>query len=159
MWPNKKLQQHSVQYSSAIELGCYDGKSINYLTYPPEKYEGYDANWEDGLGLFKIQWVNKPNYQAHLSHSINDFNNENQKFDLAICMETLEYLPRKDILLYLEKLSTSCNNYAIITVPNEIGILFFIKHICKSILSFFNEENIKKIYLARIYLSDFWNEL
>lgn len=147
LWLRKKLEQHSIKYSSVIELGCYDGKTINYLPYPPEKYEGYDANWEDGLIIFKTQWGNKPNYQSHLSDSIDDFNSGNQKFDLVICMETLEHLPRKDVLFYLEKLSNSCDGYAIITIPNEIGLLFFVKHTVKLILSFFGKEDTEKYTL------------
>ena len=152
LWLSNKLKQHSIKYSTVIELGCYDGKSINYLPYPPEKYEGYDANWEDGLEIFKTQWANKQNYQAHLSNSVDDFNSENQKFDLVICMETLEHLPRKDILFYLEKLSDSCDGYVIITVPNEIGLLFFVKYVSKLILGIYNKEkNQKHTLLEFIY--------
>ncbi|MSP52949.1 MAG: methyltransferase domain-containing protein [Gammaproteobacteria bacterium] len=147
LWLRKKLEAHNIQYASVIELGCYDGKAINYLPYPPEKYEGYDANFENGLDIFKEKWENKPNYQVYFSNSLDTFNSKNEKFDLAICMETLEHLPRKEIPVYLDKLARSCNQYAIITVPNEIGLLFFIKYILKLILSCYNKENIQKYTL------------
>ena len=150
LWLRKKLEQYGIKYSSVIELGCYDGKSISYLPYPPEKYEGYDANWENGLEIFKTQWANKPDYRSHFSCSTDDFNSGNQKFDLVICMETLEHLPREDALSYLEKLSNSCDGYAVITVPNEIGLLFFVKHICKLILSLYDKEDIEKYTLLEL---------
>lgn len=148
LWLRKTLEQHGIKYSSVIELGCFDGKSIDYLNISFGKYEGYDANVENGLDLFKTRWANKQNYQAHLSNTVGDFNSGNQKFDLAICMETLEHLPRKDVSSYIEKLSNSCNNYAIITVPNEIGLLFFIKYIVKLIL--YGKENTQKYTLLEI---------
>ena len=137
LWLKKILKIYAVNYTSIIELGCYDGKSINYLPYPPKQYTGYDANWEKGLDVFKEIWKNKYFYQVYSCSSIDEFNPTKEIFDLAICMETLEHVPRKDIPIYLNKLANSCNLYTIITVPNEIGILFFFKHIFKLFLHYF----------------------
>jgi hypothetical protein len=152
LWLKKILESYAVNYDSVIELGCYDGKTINYLPYPPKQYIGYDANWGASLDLFNALWKNEPHYQSYISNKITEFNPSDKKFDVAICMETLEHLPRKDIPVYLEKLAKSCNKYTIVTIPNEVGLLFLFKYLFKLALRFLANETVQEYsFLDIIY--------
>ena len=55
------LKKYSIEFTNIIELGCFDGKLLDYLPNFPEKYLGLDANWEGGLELAKRKYKDKKN--------------------------------------------------------------------------------------------------
>lgn len=130
-----------------LELGCFDGKTLEYFSHSPKLYEGYDANWEGGLELAKSKWSECPNYHFFESSSVESFITKEKEFDFGICMETLEHLPDEDVPLYIEKLSIGVSGTIFITVPNEIGIFFLIKFIYKSVFGKVTERyTVKEIW-------------
>lgn len=130
-WLQKEINTLSVKHKSVIELGCYDGKTINYLPTFPDTYLGLDANWEKGLDIAAELWEKYPQFIFRECHRPDDMDIAGREFDIAICMETFEHVPPEQVKPYLKELSDVTKDYIFITVPNEKGIVFFFKHIAK----------------------------
>ena len=130
LWLNKKINKLNIKYLKVIELGCFDGRALDYLPTTPIKYDGFDMNWEGGL--------DKANHRKREGITFNyaalpkDLpSSEKPKYELGICMETFEHIPPKLVCPYLEKLSQLINGYLLITVPNEKGVFFLLKRLLK----------------------------
>ena len=130
-WLCKKLKQYKCKADTILELGCFDGKTIEFLEHSPIQYDGYDANWEGGLDIGIKKWQGFSNYHLHLCKNLNDFKPQEDCFDISICQETLEHLPLSDLDTYLERLAKATKTYSFISVPNEKGIVFLAKHLIK----------------------------
>ncbi len=131
-WLSKKLEKYKCNCRSVMELGCFDAKSIDYFPEQPELYVGYDANWEGGLEEGRKLWKEKNNVYLEFCQAPHDIDTK-QKFEISICMETIEHLPLEDVSDYLEILSIITEKYCFITVPNEKGILLFLKYLFKKL--------------------------
>ena len=133
IWLSKKLKKYNYTPDKVLELGCFDGKTLEFLAHPPARYEGYDANWEGGLDIGKEKWKKFPNYHFKLCTDISQFQPEENYFDMCVCQETLEHLPLNDRDKYIEQLAKGTNSYCFISVPNEKGIVFLAKHMFKAL--------------------------
>lgn len=118
-----------------IELGCFDGRSLDYISREKiEFYHGYDAGWEGGLG---IALNNKKSEKINFTKAVSAADiNPNESFNLFIALETLEHLDDSELNHYLTKIRSQLErNYnIIISVPNEIGVLFLVKTILKWVI-------------------------
>lgn len=126
-WLTERVNTLGIPCDNVLELGCFDGKAIEYLNNP-KRYVGYDANWEGGLTLGNEKWKDRPNthfYEATEPHHLDVGFTE--KYDLCICQETLEHIPPELIEPYLEKISQQLNGHFLVTVPNEKGLIFMTK--------------------------------
>jgi cyclopropane fatty-acyl-phospholipid synthase-like methyltransferase len=130
-WLRRKLLQLDCPSARVIELGCFDGKTIEFLPRPPERYVGFDANWEDGLSLALQKWKAHPNYEFRVCATAEEMELGAERFDVAIAMETLEHLPEGVLRPYLAKLAGATDQFMFITVPNEKGVVFFFKYLVK----------------------------
>lgn len=130
-WLRRRLEAAGCPARRIVELGCYDGKTLDYLPAPPDYYLGLDANWEDGLTLAQERWSAHPHYEFRLCTAPSEMQVDGMRFDVAVVMETLEHLPEPMVDPYLEKLAAVTDHYAFITVPNEKGIVFFFKYLTK----------------------------
>ncbi len=130
-WLARRLLQLKCEYQTVLELGCYDGKTIDYLPKCPAHYLGLDANWEGGLDIAKDRWKNQSNYMFRQCATPEEMEIEGEQYDISICMETLEHIQPEIVAPYLEELAKATKGYVLVTVPNEIGIVFFLKHIVK----------------------------
>jgi hypothetical protein len=131
LWLRRNLIQLNCACGRVIELGCFDGKVIEFLPNKPDYYVGYDADWEGGLSLARHKWQSHPNYNFRICTTAEEMQLGQQRFDIAISMETLEHLPEQILRPYLEKLAAATDDYIFITVPNEKGIFFFFKYLFK----------------------------
>jgi 2-polyprenyl-3-methyl-5-hydroxy-6-metoxy-1,4-benzoquinol methylase len=121
---------------SVLELGCFDGKLIDFLPNKPSRYIGFDANWEGGLDIAKARWVDAPNFIFSQASSPDEMHlNSNDVFNIAVAMETLEHVPPQMVDGYLQKIAQHLNGYFFVTVPNEKGIIFLAKWLAKKIFS------------------------
>lgn len=114
-----------------IELGCFDGKVIDFLPVRPILYHGFDANWEGGLDLAKQKWNDEPNFTFSYCCVPGDMDIAGKQFDIAVCMETLEHIPPNLVEDYLDKLAEVTKQYVFVTVPNEKGVVFFLKYLAQ----------------------------
>ncbi|OQW92732.1 MAG: hypothetical protein BWK78_00800 [Thiotrichaceae bacterium IS1] len=130
-WLINRLAKLNCPYESVIELGCFDGKVINFLPSKPQRYLGLDANVEGGLDLAKEKWQQEANFTFKYCLTPDDMKLEGEQFDIAISMETLEHVPPTLVKPYLEELSKAIRGYIFITVPNEKGLVFLSKYVTK----------------------------
>lgn len=128
-WLAQSIEEQECHYQSVIELGCFDGKVIDFLPVRPILYHGFDANWEGGLDLAKQKWNDEPNFTFNYCCAPGDMDIAGNQFDIAVCMETLEHIPPNLVEDYLDKLAEVTKQYVFVTVPNEKGVVFFLKHL------------------------------
>lgn len=131
IWLQQKIQQYKCDTSRILELGCFDGKTLEFLDKLPQLYEGYDANWEGGLDIGREKWKNSPGISLKLCQELADFLPKQKYFDIAVCHETIEHLPLAHTEEYIKRLAEATRGYAFISVPNEKGIVFLMKHLYK----------------------------
>ena len=133
-WINKAIQRHDVTDNSVLELGCFDGKAIGFLPNRPTRYLGLDANWEGGLDIASELWKDFPEYEFRHCNDPKIMRLADEVFDISICLETLEHVPPEMVEPYLECLARGTSNLAFISVPNEIGPVFLMKHLIKCLV-------------------------
>ena len=132
-WLTAQMRRFELNRVRIIELGCYDGKTIEFLDRAPEKYLGLDANWEGGLDSGKVKWKGFPNIELKRCKKPEEIPATQKAFDVGVCMETLEHIPPDLVEPYLLKLSQVIEGYMFITVPIERGLVFLLKHSLKKI--------------------------
>lgn len=130
-WLFNSLKMLNCQYSSVLELGCFDAKTIAYLPVRPSRYLGLDANWENGLDIARKRWKTNRDFEFRECHTPQDMALHHEKFDIAICMDTLEHVPPNLVEPYLAELSQATRHYLFISAPNEKGMVFLFKYVLK----------------------------
>ena len=132
-WLQKTLSELPRQEPlSVVELGCFDAKSLNYLPVRPQQYVGLDANWENGLEIGRRAFGDRPEVtfiEATDPSPLHAF--KDGTFNLAVALETLEHIPDPIMREYLAELARVTNGYFLISVPNEMGPVFLVKHLMK----------------------------
>jgi len=135
-WIRNKLLRIGCSYDSVLELGCFDGKLIDFLAKRPNTYLGFDANWEGGLDIAAEKWEKHPNYVFRVCQRPEEMSvSPDEQFDIAVIMETLEHVSPDLVDGYLEKTVQHTREYIFVTVPNEKGILFLAKWLVKKFFS------------------------
>jgi hypothetical protein len=134
LWVKKQIDQYISGDYNMVEIGCFDGRLLEYCTRPPHLYEGFDADWEGGLSLgmekykdhprWKFQFAQEPAALAHLPDN---------GFQVVTALETIEHIPVGLVEPYLAEMARLSNGYLFITVPNEKGIVFLAKYLYKKI--------------------------
>lgn len=132
-WLFRIMKKLSIEKGSVLELGCFDGKTLEYLPFAPSLYYGYDADWEGGLQIAANKWKNHSTYYFFKSVSPDTFNPANNQFDYTIVMETFEHLPSQQLYAYFEKLKAATRCYLFVTIPIEKGLLAVMKYLIKRI--------------------------
>ncbi len=56
---------------------------------------------------------------------------DGQRFDTALCLETLEHVPPDLLEPYVEEIAKATTGYFVVTVPNEKGPVFLAKYVVK----------------------------
>lgn len=133
-WLRNKLSLINDNQLHVFELGCFDGRSINYFPFRPEKYTGFDADWEGGVSDAQKN-IDIPNYEFVKSSNPEDLliYDENN-FDISISMETIEHIDPNSVENYINQIHRITKNYFYITVPNEKGVVFLVKHLAKKVI-------------------------
>lgn len=147
-WLCQSWKIYAKKSENLLELGCFDGRSYEYIERKPAKYRGLDADWDGGLSSAKEKFLDQPGVIFIEARSWDDLVHE-EKFDSFICMETFEHIKPDQLSKYLDIVSQKLNGPAFITVPNEIGLFFF----CKNVVKLLTGSSRK--YTAR----DFWNHV
>lgn len=119
-------------YDRVVELGCYDGKSIEFLPEKPIRYYGFDAGQGGGVYAAMERF---PDFTFIVSSSPSDIS-LSEKATLAISLETLEHIPPDILEDYLKNIrdAMATNAYFLVTVPNEKGVIFLLKYLLKKLI-------------------------
>lgn len=134
LWLERVSRDFDINTRNVLELGCFDGRAIEYLVKKPGHYCGIDANWEGGIDLAKERYGDLANYQFLIVKSPSELNPVNEKYSLAISLETLEHIPPDILDEYLMYISNSLEGVFAVSVPNEKGILFLAKYLAKKMV-------------------------
>lgn len=129
-WLRVQIRRRSSAPPSVLEIGCFDGKVLNFIAPSPRRYLGLDANWEGGLDLAKVKWAGFQGAEFRKCQKPEEVPT-GERFDVAIVMETLEHLPDDVLDGYIARLREVTDGYLLITSPNEIGPVCFAKQIVK----------------------------
>ncbi len=132
-----------------MELGCYDGKTIGYLPSKPARYVGFDENWEGGLPIARQLWSSERGYEFLSCSSPSDMTTP-ERFDIAVCMETLEHVPPRLIEPYIARMAQMIRGRIFITVPTEKGIVFAAKYLCKRLSGNFQAYTLSEFLWASV---------
>jgi len=134
-WVASEIVKQNCKLDSVLELGCFDGKLLDFLPVTPSRYVGIDANWEGGLDMAKKRWANVPNLSFIEASTPEEISfDDGINFTAAVVMETLEHVSPDQVDGYLRKIALHLNGYLFITVPNEKGIVFLAKWLIKKTL-------------------------
>jgi hypothetical protein len=134
-WAARAMRSRGGPFRTLLELGCFDGKLLSFLTPKPSVYKGFDANWEGGLDLARETWGREPGYQFLLARTPDEMRlDPGERFEAAVIMETLEHVPPELVGGYLRKIADHVDGPVFITVPNEIGPFFLLKWTLKRLL-------------------------
>ena len=115
-----------------IELGCFDGRLLDFCPSGLEHYEGFDADWEGGLSAAQQTWGDNPTHRFTKATIPSDLAHlKDDAFTVAVALETLEHIPPDLVDAYLAELSRVTNGHLIVSVPNEKGLVFLAKYIAK----------------------------
>jgi hypothetical protein len=136
-WLQKKTGAIPKPKISVLELGCNDARSINYISVPIERYVGFDAGWKSGMrdgrpcGLeaARARYQDIPGFEFHRSDRCEDVDRIRGRFDVAVVLETFEYLRPNELEKYVSVLAEKLNDGGCIysTMPNEKGIPLLLK--------------------------------
>lgn len=131
-------------FNSIVELGCFDGKLLEFIP-TPARYEGYDADLEGSMIVAQSRWT-FPFFKASKPDEFNPVG----PFDAAVCMETMEHIPPHLVDGFLRKFAEQAR-IALITVPNEKGILFLAKRTMQKLMGYgLQEYTFRELVLATL---------
>ncbi len=134
-WFKAKCQQYHVGDMRMIELGCFDGRLIDFCPVSPVHYEGYDAGWEGGLEIAMKKFNGRPDRIVRRALEPKDISHiANASFNVGAAMETLEHVPPELLGDYLNEMSRVIDGHFFVTVPNEKGFVFLTKYMVKAFL-------------------------
>lgn len=150
-WLAKKMQLVPDDGFSLFELGCFDCRSLRFIP-KPKRYLGADAGWEGGINDAQMTFVHKPWVELIVAHTAHDLARyENEKFDYVIALETLEHIPDKLLVGYLEFLSKIVGKRAFFTVPVEVGPVFLAKYLMKRMFTSLENGETDSYHWREIY--------
>lgn len=129
-WVSAEISKLGLKSPRIVELGCYDAKTLEYLAERPSYYLGLDANWEGGVDIGRKKWAERSEIEL-IECTRPDEIPERDRFDIGICLETLEHIPDQMLLEYLKALQGMVKGKLFITVPIERGFVFLFKALAK----------------------------
>jgi hypothetical protein len=115
---------------SILELGCYDGKTLEWIPVHVDRYVGIDAGWNSGIidgkpcGLeaARVSFRNNTNYAFLQSNTPDGIATLSDTFDVGICMETFEHIDPAQLESYVAAYAKKVHDVLLVTVPNEKGL-------------------------------------
>jgi len=134
LWTQKTLKKISVRSDRVVEIGCFDGRLLQFLPNEPTDYQGLDAGWEGGLYAAQDKYAGHANWHFHKAGDPSALNRyEENSFDLAAALETMEHVPPEMVDGYLAELARVVDGYLLVSVPNEKGPIFLAKWLAKKL--------------------------
>ena len=133
-WLERQTRNLRYPIRSVLEIGCFDGKALDFLPNPPKAYTGIDANWEGGLDIAREKYKGQQAFEFIEASRIKHIS-LNQTYEISICMETLEHVPPRQMEKYLDLLVEKTDKNIFITIPNELGFLFAAKYLAKLVFT------------------------
>ena len=131
VWMRSVLERLQPPPRTILELGCFDGKTLNFLPTVPDRYVGLDVS-EKYLKAAARLWGDREFANFRLCTGPEDLGALGEVLDVSICMETLEHVPPAMMEPYIQQLFSVTTRYVLVTVPNEKGVVFLGKYAYKT---------------------------
>lgn len=134
-WVAETVRKFGFHDLRMVELGCFDGRLFEEISWAVDEYVGLDANWEGGLDLAREKFGNNPSVrliEAVDPSPLREF--ADGHFTAAASLETIEHIPAQLVGGYLDELARVTDGHFFVTVPNEIEPIFLTEHVAKRIL-------------------------
>lgn len=131
VWFQDVLKRRRLSARRVVELGCFDGKLLDWMPTFPDHYLGVDANWEKGLDLARERFAGDARVRLIETSDPAAVTHEGPPFDLGVSMESLEHVPSTLVVPYLARLAQLVRGHVLLTVPNELGAVFAAKWLVK----------------------------
>lgn len=150
-WTAGAMRRHAVPCRDILEFGCFDGRLLSHLPRASTSYLGLDADWEGGLATAQITF-DDPRMSFVKSRSPQDVLDaaDGRVFDTIVTLETLEHVPPESVADYLSAFSLFCSGFLIVTVPNEKGIVFLLKHLFQRMSGCHYDYTLREAFFATI---------
>lgn len=134
-WVQKKVSDHLQSGQKMVELGCFDGKLLDYIDRFVNEYVGLDANWEKGLDQARVKFRGRPGVRFLETTDPAAFDEfPDNHFTAAAALETLEHVPPELMPRFLDQLARVTRGHLFVSVPNELGPVFLVKHVAKALV-------------------------
>jgi len=133
-WVRDQLNKHPVENLRIFELGCFDGKLLDFLPRPPVRYVGLDANWEGGVDIARTRFGGRTDVEfieASNPTALGKF--PDKEFNCTVALETLEHIPPAMLTDYLRQVARITQGRLLVSVPNEMGPVFAAKWLAKKV--------------------------
>lgn len=131
-WFKELCKTGKIRTNSILELGCFDGRLLDYCPEKPRRYVGVDANVEGGFALATSKFANDPTVTLIESTQPADLASlPSRSFDTIVALETLEHLPPSSMDQYLDEFARLASGHLVFSVPNEKGAVFLFKFLGK----------------------------
>jgi cyclopropane fatty-acyl-phospholipid synthase-like methyltransferase len=135
-WFRKEMERLGLPEVRMVELGCFDGKLLDFCPTAPVAYRGFDAGWEGGLQDAQKKYEGHPVYRFDLTRDASALHPlKDGEFNLAASMETLEHVPPALVDDYLAELARVTDGWFLVTVPNEKGPMLLAKWAAKTLFA------------------------
>lgn len=134
LWVRRICHSMNLNSESVLELGCFDARTIKYFPTKPNRYYGFDANWEGGLDLAREAYGSEAQYQFVTATRPEQLEIAGKMVSLALSLETMEHISPELVGGYLRRISGLLDGVFIVTVPNEKGLLFLAKYLVKKLV-------------------------
>lgn len=151
-WARETVGRFGFSSLKLVEIGCFDGRLIDYIPVRIDLYCGYDAGWEQGLYAGQERFSGDAKYRFEKAADPTPLiEHADGKFNLGASLETIEHIPPDIVDPYLEELARIIDGYLLITVPNEKGLVFLSKYLAKRLKFGGNEPySLREITLATL---------
>lgn len=137
-WLFAQLPKRGIKECTVFELGCHDGKTLEYFQdfgIRVTRYLGMDMNDHGGIESAHKKWSDHREFRFEIGSQASHIPSDSGPFDVTICMETFEHIPEQTVEGYLERLRSVVAGYFFITVPIERGIPFLTKYIARPLIA------------------------
>jgi hypothetical protein len=105
------------------------------LSLPVEEYHGFDAGWGGGLELALAKYAENPHIKLIKTDSLDEIRGLPEGiFNLGISLETLEHISPDSLDDVLYNFSMKVDGPCFFSVPNEIGVVFLLKHVAQTVI-------------------------
>ena len=93
-WFRDQMNERVQSAFDLIEIGCFDGRLLDFCPTPPKRYEGFDAGWEGGLKAAQKKYAFHPSWSFHQARDGSALKGlSTGSFSVCAALETLEHIP------------------------------------------------------------------
>lgn len=131
-WVAEQIEKLGLSHLRLVEIGCFDARLLDEIGSSVDEYVGLDADWEDGLETARRKYESRDDVTFHKTADPAPLRQyPDGHFTAAAALETLEHIDPDMVGGYLDEVARVTSGPFFVTVPNELGLIFLLKHSVK----------------------------